>query len=95
MVQSRSDSYLRPLCDQVAVEALRKILFHTQLNYSDKCLAIALLLEPGFHLTGNFKSPKLKHGLRARLARKFQVPESSISLWLKRIDARANIEFIL
>jgi len=85
MVQERSTAYLKQLCFRPATISLKSILFHQKLHYSEKVLAVALLLEPGFPFPGGFKDVKLKHGLLAQLARKFGVPLSSISLWLKRI----------
>lgn len=85
MIQSRSEAYLKCLCVRPAILSLRAILYHPKLHYSEKVLAVALLMEPGFSFPSGFRDIKLKHGLAAQLARKFGVPLSSISLWLKRI----------
>ena len=85
MVQKRSEAYLRPICERPAILSLQAIIYHPKLHYSEKVLAIALLMEPGFSFPGGFQDIKLKRGLTAQLARKFGVPLSSISLWLKRL----------
>ena len=93
MIQNRSKAFLRQLCERPAVDLLRVIVYHSKLHYSEKVLSIALLLEPGFSSEDGFKTTTLKRGLKALLARKFQVPESSISIWLKRISEVADLSF--
>jgi hypothetical protein len=86
MPKERSKAYFQRLCFEPAVKTLRAVLFNKKLNYSEKILTLALLLEPGYTRGGKDAGWFLKRGTLALVARSLGITTSSVSRWYRRIQ---------
>lgn len=83
----RSEAYFQPLCEDPAIATLKTILYSQKLNYSEKVLKLALLLEPGYRKKQKDGSFKTEPGTLAHVARHIGANPASVTRWLKRCEA--------